>query len=245
VHPGKNIYLWPIWQFWAHAQTANNESVENTWKTLNGEMKFTDAEHVAALEILDRYARDGMFIESVNSMDRDATWINFSQGKGAFYYEHSSFIATYREDDYPELDMSLELPLSSVEGVQRQLPGGTGSADGIYAKIAPERLDVALSVLDLVTTDEWVKWANEESADPVSCNKNVQASDDPLALKYADECAEFQTTYLDWYWPPEITRAFQENQQAIVSGTKTPDEAAQAIQDVLDDLYAEGYTFEM
>jgi raffinose/stachyose/melibiose transport system substrate-binding protein len=245
VHPGKNIYLWPIWQFWAYAQTSGNKSVENTWKTLAGDMKFTDPEHVAALEILDKYARDGMFIESVNSMDRDAVWINFSQGKGAFYYEHTYLIGTYREGDYPDLDMSLELPLSSVKDTQRQLPGGTGSADGIYAKIAPERLDVAFSILDLITTDKWVKWANDLNKDPVSCNVNVQASDDPLSLKYANECADQQTTYLDWYWPPEITRAFQENQQAIVAGTKKPDEAAQAIQKVLDGLYTDGYKFEM
>jgi ABC-type glycerol-3-phosphate transport system substrate-binding protein len=245
AHPGKNIYLWPIWQFWAHAQTSGNQAVENTWKTLSGQMKFTDPEHVAALEILDKYARDGMFIESVNSMDRDAVWINFSQGKAAFYYEHTYLIGQYREGEYPELDMSLMLPLRSVKGAKRQLPGGTGSADGIYAKIAPERLDVAFSILDLMTNDQWVKWQNDLNKEPVSCNKNVQASDDPLSLKYAEECADLQTVYLDWYWPPEITRAFQENQQAIVAGTKKPDEAAQAIQKVLDDLYKDGYKFEM
>jgi ABC-type glycerol-3-phosphate transport system substrate-binding protein len=96
-----------------------------------------------------------------------------------------------------------------------------------------------------MTSDEWVKWANDLNKDPVSCNTNVQASDDPLSLKYAEECADHQFTYLDWSWPPEITRSFQENQQAIVAGTKKPDEAAQAIQEVLDDLYAEGYKFEM
>jgi ABC-type glycerol-3-phosphate transport system substrate-binding protein len=73
----------------------------------------------------------------------------------------------------------------------------------------------------------------------------VQASDDPLAVKYAAECADLQFTYLDWYWPPEITRAFQENQQAIVAGTKKPDEAAASIQKVFDDLVKDGYKFEI
>ncbi len=247
VHAGKNIYLWPVWQFWAHAQTSKNQSIENTFKTLAGEMKFTDPEHVAALELLNRYARDGMFIDGVNSMDSDAAWIAFTQGKAAFWYEHTWRVGLYRQGDYPELDLSLTLPFLAVDdtSVQRQLPGGTGSADCIYAKIAPERMDLALSVLDLITSDEWVKWSNDLNKDPVSTNKNVQASDDPLAIKYATECAENQTTYLDWFWPPEITRAFQENQQAIVAGTKKPDEAAQAIQKVLDDLYKDGYKFEM
>ena len=246
VHAGKNIYLWPIWQFFAYAQTTGNQPVEKTWDILLGDAKFTDPESVAALEILNQYARDDMFIESVNSLDGDGAWIAFTQGKGAFWYEHSWRVGLYREGEYPELDLSLMPPALSVEdeGALRMLPGGTGSATGIYAKIAPERIDLAHSVLDLMTSDEWVKWSNDLNKDPVSTNANVQASDDPLALKYAEECAPYQFTYLDWYWPPEITRSFQENQQAIVAGTKTADQAAESIQSVMDELFADGYVFE-
>lgn len=246
THPGKNIYLWPVWQFWAYAQTSGNQAVENTIKTLVGEMKFTDPEHVAGLEILHNFARDGMFIDSVNSLEGDGAWLPFTQGKAAIYYMHSSRIAAYRAGDFPELDMSLIQPVRAVsdESIIRQLPGGTGTATGIYAKIKPEREQIALKILDLMTSDEWVKWRNEQTKDPVSCNVNVQASDDPLALKYAQECAPHQIVYLDWYWPPEVTRAFQENQQAIVAGTKDPDEAAASIQGVLDGLYKDGYQFQ-
>ena len=73
---------------------------------------------------------------------------------------------------------------------------------------------------------------------------STQGGDDPLAIKYGSECAPNQFTYLDWFWPPEITRSFQENQQAIVSGDKNPQEAAEAIQKVMDQLVADGYTFE-
>lgn len=246
VHAGKNIYLWPIWQFFAFAQTSGNDPVEKTFKTLTGDMKFSDAEHVAGLEILNQYARDNMFIEGVNSLDSDGAWIAFSQGKAAFWYEHSWRVGLYREDTYPELDLNLMPPLRSVEdaNLKRMLPGGTGSATGIYAKIAPERLDLAMDILDLMTSDQWVKWSNDTNKDPVSTNKNVEASDDVLAVKYATECADNQFTYLDWYWPPEITRAYQENQQAVVAGTKNPQEAADAVQKVLDDLYKDGYKFE-
>ncbi|MEZ4867797.1 MAG: ABC transporter substrate-binding protein [Caldilineaceae bacterium] len=246
VHAGKNIYLWPIWQFFAFAQTSGNDPVEKTYKVLTGDTKFSDPEHVAGLEILDHYARDNMFIDGVNSLDSDGAWIAFSQGKAAFWYEHSWRVGLYRSDSYPELDLNLMPPLRSVEdaNIKRMLPGGTGAATGIYAKIAPERLDLAMEILDLMTSDQWVKWSNDLNKDPVSTNRNVEASDDVLAVKYATECADNQFTYLDWYWPPEITRAYQENQQAIVAGTKNPQEAADAIQKVLDDLYKDGYKFE-
>jgi raffinose/stachyose/melibiose transport system substrate-binding protein len=247
THSGKNIYLWPIWQFFSYAQTSGNAPVENTWKTLSGEMKFTDPEHVAALEILYNYAQDDMFIEGVNSLDNDGAWLTLSQGRAAFWYHHIGQVATYRGGEFPDLELSLIPPLRSVDdpNIRRQMPGGTGAADAIYANIAPERLDVAHSILDLMTSDQWVKWQNEAFTQPVSTNKNVQASDDPLALKYAEECAPNQFTYLDWYWPPEITRSFQENQQALVAGVKAPDQAAEDIQKVMDELFDEGYTFEI
>ncbi len=245
VHPGKNIYLWPVWQFWAYAQTSRNTAVEGTARVLTGEAKFTDPEHVAALEILHRFARDGMFIDGVNSLDNDAAWLQFTQGKAAFFYWHAGSIGTYREGDFPELDMSLIPPVRAVEdpNVARQLPGGTGSALGRYAEAGAERADLAASVMDLMTADPTIKALNELNGDPVSVNANVVASEDPLALLYAEQCSPNQITYLDWYWPPEITRAFQENQQAIVTGDSSPEQAAESIQSTLDDLFADGYEF--
>lgn len=244
THEGKVIYMWPVWHFMAHAQTSKNKSIENTIKTLTGEMKFTDPEQVEALDILNRYARDGMFIDSVNSTDRDGAFLHLQTGKAAIWGDWPGRIKAYREGDFPELELSLMPPLQVVPGVQRQFPGGTGSATCIYSKIAPEREKVALSILDLMTSDKWIDFICKDNSDSVSCNKNVTPSDDPIAIKYANECAPLQVIYEDWIWPPEVTRAFQEHQQAIVAGTENPDEAAQAIQKVLEDLFDEGYVFE-
>lgn len=247
-HPGKNIYLWPVWQFWAYGQTSGNKSIENTMKTLAGEMKFTAAEHVAGLETLYNFANDGMFIDGVNSLEGDAAWLPFTQGKAAIHFMHTFRIGAFRTDQakMPELDMSLIAPVRVVgdDKILRQMPGGTGNATGVYAKIKSEREQAAMKILDLMTSDKWVKWANELGKDPVSCNANVEASTDELALKYSKECSANQTTYLDWMWPPEITRSFQENQQALVAGTKKPNEAAESIQKTLDGLYKDGYKFQ-
>jgi len=48
THQGKNIYLWPVWQFWAFGQTSGNKPIEMTIKTLQGDMKWTDPMHVGA-----------------------------------------------------------------------------------------------------------------------------------------------------------------------------------------------------
>jgi raffinose/stachyose/melibiose transport system substrate-binding protein len=98
--------------------------------------------------------------------------------------------------------------------------------------------------MDVFSNDESVKYMNERDGDAVSTNVNVEASTDPLAVKYAEECAPNQKTYLDWNWPPEITRSFQEQQQALVAGTTKPDAAAATIQTVFDQLVADGYVFQ-
>ncbi len=94
-----------------------------------------------------------------------------------------------------------------------------------------------------MTSDEWVEWANKDSGDAVSTNANVEASTDPIAIEFGKTCAPNQFVYLDWFWPPEITRSFQEQQQAIVAGTVKPDQAAASIQNVLEQLYMDGYEF--
>jgi raffinose/stachyose/melibiose transport system substrate-binding protein len=253
THQGKNIYLWPVWQFWAFGQTSGNKPIELTIKTLQGGMKFTDPEHVAALEILYKFAQDGMFIDNVLGLDAD-TEATFFQGKALFWYWGPWEIANWRKaqkpadgskDQAPDLDMSAMPPVLAVsdKSIKRQLPGGVGAALGMYAKIAPERKDLALSVMDLMTSDKWVKWENDANSRPVSSNKNVVASDDPVAIKYAKDCAPNQFTYLDWLWPPEVTKAFQEQQQAIVAGKVKPDEAAKSIQKAFDQAVQDGYEF--
>jgi raffinose/stachyose/melibiose transport system substrate-binding protein len=253
THQGKNIYLWPVWQFWAFAQTSGNKAIEMTIKTLQGDMKFTDPMHVAALEILYKFTQDKMFIDNVLGLDAD-TEATFFQSKALFWYWGPWEIAAWRKakkpadgskDQAPDLDLSLMPPVLAVsdKSIKRQLPGGVGSALGMYVKIASERKDVALKVMDLMTSDKWIKWENDTNSRPVSSNKNVVASEDPVALKYAKDCAPNQFTYLDWLWPPEITKAFQLNQQAIVAGTMKPDAAAASIQKAFDQLVQDGYEF--
>jgi raffinose/stachyose/melibiose transport system substrate-binding protein len=248
AHQGKNIYMWPVWYFWAYAQTTKNNARQYTFDVLTGKRKFSDPESVAALEMLYQYAQDGMFIESVNSMDGDAMWNAFTTGKAAFVYEHCwriGFVQT-NQKDLPDLDMGLIAPprMVSDASVKRQLPGGTGDPLGIYTGIKAERQEIAKQIIDFWSQDENVKWFNDLNGDPVSTNANVQASDNPLAVKYAKECADFQETYLDWFWPPEVTRAFQEQQQQLVVGTTKPDAAGIEIQKVLDGLIKDGYKFE-
>ena len=61
THPGKNIYFWPVWFFTTYAQVTGNQSEQKTVELLTSGGSFTDPEVVEALDLIFRFARDGMF----------------------------------------------------------------------------------------------------------------------------------------------------------------------------------------
>ncbi|HEY3110542.1 MAG TPA: ABC transporter substrate-binding protein [Chloroflexota bacterium] len=245
THPGKEIYLWPVWFFTTFAQTTKNQSVEKTVATLKGQGKFTDPESVAALDAIFRIGKEGLFVEGVNSLDTDGSTANFLTGKGAMWLTHNGVIRTVREANPPNMTLDVALaPQLSAEKVQSQFPGGTGSALCMYHKIDDKRRPVAFEYLDFLTQDKNVEWLVQQQKGSVATTANAKPSDDPVAIKFGNELIDRLTIYLDWNWPPQITRAFQENIQAGVGGQKAADQAAKDIQAVFDKLVADGYKYQ-
>jgi raffinose/stachyose/melibiose transport system substrate-binding protein len=46
THPGKVIYMWPVWFFTTFAQSSGNRPLERTTEILTGKGKFTDSDVV-------------------------------------------------------------------------------------------------------------------------------------------------------------------------------------------------------
>jgi raffinose/stachyose/melibiose transport system substrate-binding protein len=70
----------------------------------------------------------------------------------------------------------------------------------------------------------------------------VQPSDLPFYQKEKTEISKM-VTYLDWFYPPEITTALQEGLQAGLAGRITAEALARNLQTVLDRLSGAGYHF--
>ena len=73
-------------------------------------------------------------------------------------------------------------------------------------------------------------------------NANVNPPDIPVYIKekgFINRMVE----YLDWFWPPEITRAFQEGLQAGLAGRIKAEEMAKNAQATFDRLVSNGYSF--
>jgi len=245
THEGKNIYLWPVWFFTTYAQTTGNKSMEKTIATLSGRGKFTDPEVVKALDLIFQFSKDKLFSPAVLSDDVPDCDAEFLTGKAAFRLHWDGVIGQVHDQKPPNMELQVMLMPNLVGKpmVKSQFPGGTGAAVGIYSKIAPQRISVAQDFLNFITTDASDTYLIQDAKQTLGTNINAKGSTDPVALAEG-KLLPNMTIYLDWIWPPEITRAFQEGIQAGVSGNLTAEAVAKDIQSTFDGLVSNGYKFQ-
>jgi ABC-type glycerol-3-phosphate transport system substrate-binding protein len=241
THAGQLIFYWPVWFFTAYQQTTGDQSVQRTIATLKGERKFTDPDVVAAFDAVFNLGRQGLFIEGVNTLDRDGAMATFVNGKAAFWLMFTSYIQNVRKANPQNMDFDVEIPPQlTAQKAPRRFPGGIGSSLAISSKIDPSRRDVALEFLEFSTRDEYIDHVCRTLGTAVGTTVNSKGSGDPLAPKITGMLDNFRL-YLDWFWPPEVTNTFRVSLQAGILGQKTPEQAAKDVQATYDKLVAGGY----
>jgi ABC-type glycerol-3-phosphate transport system substrate-binding protein len=245
THAGKNIYLWPVWFFTAYAQVSNNKSIERSQEMLLGHAKFTDPDVVRALDLVFRFARDRVIPTAVLSLDNNGAISDFMGAKAAFMMFSDALSHQIFLEKPPGVDLDIMLMPALYDGAGRsQFPGGPRLVLGIPQKVAPERLGVVRELADYLTADAQNDQIVKLNGGTVPCNRNVAPSDEPFVQKERNFEPQL-STYLDWYWPPEITRVFQEGIQAGIAGKAKPEEVAQNAQTTLDRLVRDGYSFSL
>ena len=243
THPGKVIYMWPVWFFTTFAQTSGNKPLERTAEILTGKGKFTDPDVVQGIDLVFQFSRDKLFTPGVFSLDFPNALSEFMTGKCAFYLFHDSVAKQIMDANAAnmELDMML-MPNLVGKPVESQYPGGPGTVLSIPSKIDPKRKDAALKLIDFITSDSSDAEGVKLNGGAVPVNANVQPVDVPVYSKEKDIIHQM-VTYLDWFWPPEITRAFQEGLQAGLAGRIKAEEMAKNVQTTFDRLVSNGYSF--
>ena len=242
---GKQILVWGVWFFLTYAQTSGNRSLAKTIDTLHGKRTFTDPEVVEALQLTFNFGKDRLFTPGLNSLDFPGAMAEFLTGKAAFYYfGDSQLIGAVRNQHVPNMDLKLmAMPLLVPDtSVRRQWPGALGWPTCLYAKIAPERVPVALDFVNFITSDASNAAILHAASASVGPNLHATGGNDPLFAQ-VQKLAPDVALYLNWLWPPEVDQAFAEGIAAGVAGTKTALQVARNIQSVFDGLVAKGYTF--
>ncbi|MBV9391230.1 MAG: extracellular solute-binding protein [Verrucomicrobia bacterium] len=244
THPGRNIYLWPVWFFTTYAQVTGNQSEQKTIDLLKNGGSFTEPETIEALDLIFRFARDGMFAPDVLSADTDSSLNNFLRGKAAFWMCYDGTIAAVRQANPSNMDLNVQLMprLVNDTAVKSQFPGSTGNPLCLYQKVASDRKEASLALIDYLSSDAVNAYLVKDSQQSFPVNVHAEGSPDSAALQEKKLLGQL-TTYLDWYWPPEITAAFQQGIQAGVAKLKTAQQAAQSIEATWKKVQASGYKF--
>jgi len=245
THMGKIIYMWPMWIFETYGQTSGNDSVRKTALTLKNEIKFTHPEYIEAIDAIGRFARDGLFISGVNALDREASLAIFMAGKAAMHYGGTWEIPGFRMNGPKEFNDNVWAFIFPKLKPQfsPQPCGGAGIAAGVYSKIDPSRKELALEFIEYVSRDENVKFLAEIERYVHTTNVNVAGSSDPLAIYMGQKMLPNTKVFLDWIWPPEVNRAFQQGIQAVVGGQMIARQAMEFVQEEFDKLVTRGYKF--
>ena len=243
THPGKIIYMWPVWFFTTFAQSSNNRSIERTIEILSGKGKFTDPDVVQGLDLVFQFGRDKMFSQSVLGLDFGNAQTELLTGKACFYLFHDSITKPMLDAKASNFELdSMLMPNLVGKPVESQFPGGPGIVLSLPAKIDPSRKQAALDLIDFLTSDDSDRQSVELNGGAVPVNVAVPPA--PISI-YTKEKADISklTIYLDWFYPPEITKALQEGLQAGVIGRTTAEALGKNLQATLDRLVSGGYKF--
>jgi raffinose/stachyose/melibiose transport system substrate-binding protein len=243
THPGKIIYMWPVWFFTTFAQTTGNHSIERTAEILSGKGKFTDPDVVEALDLVFRFSRDKLFSPGVFGLDFANAQSEFQTGKACFYLFHDSIAKGLHDAEGEQLKLDFILMPNLVKKpVISQYPGGPGLVMAIPSRIDPARKELALRLIDFLSSDDVNRESMQINGGAVPVNAKVQPSDLPFYQKEKTEISKM-VTYLDWFYPPEITTALQEGLQAGVAGRITAEALSKNLQAILERLLNGGYHF--
>lgn len=246
---GGSAYMWPMWYFDLFAQTSGNKSVQRTIDALSGKAKFTDNDFVEAMKVLGNFGKEGMFQVGVNGADSAGGAAIFTGGKSAAFFGGTWELAGFRKAglDATKLDM---IPFPIVkEGAKSEQTGSAGSgALAIYSKIPEAKKQLTLKLIDFLSSEKGVQAARDsqtvKSGFAFSATKTVKPdSTDALADTIQNTLIPSTVTFLDWIWPAEITKEFQQDLQAVVGQKMTAEEAMAKIQKVYDDIVTKGYKF--
>jgi raffinose/stachyose/melibiose transport system substrate-binding protein len=243
THPGKIVYMWPVWFFTTFAQTSGNKSIERTAEILSGKGKFTDPDVVEGLDLVFQFSRDKLFSPGVFGLDFANAQSEFQTGKACFYLFHDSIAKGLHDAEGEQLKLDFTLmPNLIKKPVTSQFPGGPGLVMAIPSNIDPARKDLALRLIDFLSSDDVNRETMQINGGAVPVNANVQPSDLPFYQKEKTMISNM-VTYLDWFYPPEITTALQQGLQAGVAGRISAEALSKNLQGVLDRLSSSGYHY--
>lgn len=233
AHNGKDLWMWPIWYMSALAQTTDGQQAEKTISNLKGETKFTDPQDVEALKLTRQWMDDGIMSPGIMDMDAEALMASFLRGDTAAYFGASWDLPALRER-VTDFELGIfKFPQYEELGADSVAFGGI--ENGLCVSKTSQHKELAKEFIKYVATGDNAVTVLEGITPVATSHKSFDGAADPLSAQIREQYLPARK-FLDWIWPRELNDSIQRSIQEMMAGSKSPEEAAQSIQDAYDRL---------
>lgn len=243
---GASRYMWPMWYFDAFAQTSGGKSVERTVEALTGKAKWTDPDFVEAMKVLENFGKENLFQKGFNGAEQAQGNAVFTAGKAALFFGGTWEIDGFRKAGMTDDKLGIAtFPIVKEGAVSQQTGSSAGAGMSLYAKIEPDNKDISLKLIDYIASDNKITELNKLATTAMAPNKGYKAEGvDTLYTNVINkDFVPSTVTFLDWIYPPEIVKEFQDGIQAVVGNKISAEDEMAKIQKVFDGMLEKGYDF--
>ena len=243
IHQGAIVDYWQMWFAETYGQTSGNQSIAKMEDWLSGKSSFVNDETIAAFGKIREMFDKGIL--TTDSLDTDDTAMKalFAQQQAAMFYGGTWEYAPTLEIVDGAFEIGVFLWPSLGDGMSAQACGAADDGVAIASNCHKENWDYVEKFLDHMTNEESTALTLNPIKPIIPVIKSVKPSDLPCASELVGFMPD-TVMFLDWMWPYEINNVLGNQIAGVASGHFTPEQAAQAMQDVYDKLVKEeGYKY--
>ncbi|MEU9731824.1 extracellular solute-binding protein [Streptomyces sp. NPDC048002] len=206
-------------------------------KVADGEAKLTDPEYVKAAEEIADLGKKGYFGKGVGSIDYDTAMNEFLTGKAAMFYMGSWALANISDDEQNKIGAENTgfMPFPAVTG-------GKGSVDQYPSNVG---LGITLGAKSFdAKTGDWVSCIAKNygatglkdhgSISGFKVNTEVEdANEVTTQVRDTISTSKQNVLWFEALFSTKATTISQQNAAGLVSGSKSPEQFMQTVQDAL------------
>ncbi len=210
---------------------------EKIFATYRGQVKYTDPDWIAVLNIFAELRDKGVLIDGIVTKGNKYAEQDFALERAAFTFNGSWCVNVYH-DMNPDLDYGVMPPPPISTAYPLKIWGSAGSSFVVNAG-SPNK-DKAIAFLKWLTAKKQQVVLSRETNNLPS-NKKALSGVSPILKEFAKGMD--QSTHPN-IWPinedPSVSEAFDKGIQDIIIGDKTPQQVAQDVQQAKDRQLSRG-----
>lgn len=243
IHQGAIVDYWQMWFAETFGQVTYHDSVAKVEDWLSGKTSFVSDESITAFAKIRELFEKGVLTSDSFDTDDTAMKALFAKQEAAMFYGGTWEYAPTLEIVDGAFEIGVFQWPSLGEGMSALSCGAADDGVAIASNCNKDNWDYIVKFLDHMTNDESVAL----TINPIQPIIPVFKSLSPADMPCAEELAGFMPNtivFLDWMWPSEINSVLGNQIAGVASGHITPEDAAQAMQDVYEKIVREdGYSY--